>query len=267
MTDGPPHTARERSQLLSEAVASAWRAFDRAAGRSCRVTPSVPILFFGDLDAYRASPLRVVTVGLNPSLHEFPASEPFRRFPLAEGTRESSRYLDAMSAYFCTAPYRGWFNAFEPLLKGLGASYYKGSASTALHTDICSPVATDPTWSRLGQADHAALEADGGPLWHKLIEELGRVSQIVAISVANAHLKRIKFVPQTDWRIIHAFGRKADGTPRSWPYEIRMRWYDVGGKRSLFVFGAAAQKPFGLLADCQKQKAGALLLETYQDGR
>ena len=109
MTRRPPYrvsTARDRGQLLSEPVALAWRAFDRVADRTCRVTPAVPILFFGDLDAYRASPFRVVTVGLNPSLHEFPACEPFRRFPLAEGSRdrESSSYLDAMSAYFCTDP-------------------------------------------------------------------------------------------------------------------------------------------------------------------
>ena len=248
------------TQHLSEQVARAWQAFDRAADWSYRVTPAAPILFFGDLDAYRASPLRVVTVGLNPSLHEFPSGLPFRRFPLAEGNRgrEPSRYLAAMSAYFRTDPYRGWFNAFEPLLNGLAASFYEGAASTALHTDICSPVATDPTWSRLDKADRAALEADGSPLWHMLLENLR--PQIVAISVANDHLKRIEFVPRADWKIIHFFYRKADGTPRKRPYEIRTRWYDVGGERSLFVFGTAALKPFQLLSDRQKRKTGELLL-------
>ena len=266
----PPYgvsTARERGHFLSEPVARAWHAFDRAAERTCRVTPAVPILFFGHHDAYRASPLRVVTVGLNPSLHEFPTGEPFRRFPLAEDNRdrESSRYLDAMSAYFCTDPYRGWFNAFEPLLNGLGASYYEGGASTALHTDICSPVATDPTWSQLDKADRAALEADGGPLWRMLLKELR--PQIVAISVAKAHLKRIKFAPRSDWKIIHTFERKADGGLRARPYEIHARWYDVAEERSLFVFGTAALKPFQLLADFQKRKTGELLLQVYQDGR
>lgn len=260
-------TARRPGKFLSEPVALAWDAFDCVADRTCRVTPAAPILFFGDLDAYRASPLRVVTVGLNPSLHEFPAGEPFRRFPLAEcyRDRKPSRYLDAMSAYFGTDPYRSWFNTFEPLLNGLEASYYEAGASTALHTDICSPVATDPTWSRLDRADRAALEADGGRLWHMLLEELR--PQIVAISVAKAHLRRVEFEPRTDWKLIHAFECKADGTPRSQPYRICGRWYDLGGERSLFVFGAAAQRPFGTLAASQKREAGEILLEAYRDGQ
>lgn len=256
--------SRERGQFLSGPVALAWQAFDRVADRTCRVTPAAPVLFFGDLDAYLASPLRVVSVGLNPSLHEFPADKPFRRFPLAEGARELSRYLDAMAAYFCTDPYSGWFNAFEPLLNGLGASYYTGTASTALHTDICSPVATDPTWNGLDKANQAVLEADGRPLWHMLLKELR--PKVVAISVSKVHLKSIEFVPRSDWKIIHTFDRKSDGAPRS-PYEVCARWYNVGGERSLFVFGRAAQKPFGTLADSQKEQAGEMLLEAYQDGR
>ena len=252
---------------LVQALMQAKCAFDRAAGRTWCVNPAVPILFFGDLDAYRASPLHVLTVGLNPSLHEFPADQPFRRFPLAEGSLggEPSRYLDAMAGYFRTDPYRRWCGAFEPLLNGMQASYYQGDASTALHTDICSPVATNPTWSRLDEADRTALESDGGPLWHMLLEELQ--PQIVALSVAKAHLKRIKFTPVSNWEVIHTFKRKANGDPRSRPYKVCARWYDIGRERSLFIFGAAATTPFGLLSNSQKRKAGALLLEAYQDGR
>ena len=126
--------AKEWRRRLSASVALAWCAFDRASRLPSRVTPAAPILFFGDLDAYRTSPLRMLTVGLNPSLHEFPAAEPFRRFPLAGDSlgREPGRYLDAMSAYFRTDPYRSWFGAFEPLLNGAGSSYYSGMApSTA----------------------------------------------------------------------------------------------------------------------------------------
>ena len=139
----------ECRRRLNASVTQAWCAFDRATELPSRVTPAAPILFFGNLDAYCASPLRLLTVGLNPSLHEFPTGEPFQRFPFLIGTstdREPGRYLDAMSDYFRTDPYRKWFDrALEPLLNGAGASYYAGETSTALHTDICSPVATNPT--------------------------------------------------------------------------------------------------------------------------
>ena len=256
---------RECGQLLAEPVALAWQAFDRAAELTCRVTPAVPILFFGDLDAYLASCRRVVTVGLNPSLHEFPANEPFGRFPRAEGDREPSRYLDAMSAYFRTDPYCSWFNAFEPLLNGLGASYYEGGASTALHTDICSPVATDPTWNKLDKAAQTALMDHGHLLWHMLLEKLR--PQIVAISVRTEYLDHIEFEPMNGWDIIHIFKRKSNGELRSRPYEVRARWYEVAGERSLFVFGRAAQTPLGLIAHKQKREVGKLLAEVYQNGR
>ncbi|MCY4651917.1 MAG: hypothetical protein OXC95_01990, partial [Dehalococcoidia bacterium] len=58
---------------LGAVVDGAWRAFGNAAALDSRVSPAVPILFFGDLDAYYFSTIRVLTVGLNPSLHEFPS--------------------------------------------------------------------------------------------------------------------------------------------------------------------------------------------------
>ena len=251
---------------LERAVEQAWRAFDRAAELSCRVTPAAPILFFGDLKAYRASPLRILTVGKNPSLEEFPADGPFRRFPSAEGNRgrKPSRYLDAMSAYFRTDPYRSWFSAFEPLLNGMDASYYEGSASTALHTDICSPVATAPKWDKLGDTDRAALVADGGPLWHMLLKTLQ--PQIVVLSVAKEYLERIEFVPMTDWKVTHTFKRTGNGDLRARPYEVRARWYKIGGEQTLFVFGTAAQKPFGSISNEQKRQVGQIAIKAYRNG-
>ena len=261
-------TAWACRQRLAASVELAWGAFDRASALSSRVTPASPILFFGDLDAYRTSRLRVLTVGLNPSLHEFPAHEPFRRFPLVgnSGAREPDRYLDAMSAYFRTDPYRSWFGAFEPLLNGAGSSYYRdAAASTALHTDICSPVATDPTWSKLEPADRTALEADGGPLWHELLKALR--PQIVVLSVARAHLGCIEFKPLEEWESGHIFERTSGGNARSRPYEINARWYEVGGEPTLFVFGQAAQTPFGLLSRDQKREAGAIARSRYDESR
>ena len=249
-------------------VAAAWRAYDDANRLPSRVTPAAPILFFGDLDAYRASPMRILTVGLNPSLLEFPTEDPFSRFPLAEGVdgREPDRYLDALSDYYRTDPYRSWFSAFEPLLNGAGSSYYSGETSTALHTDICSPVATSPTWSKLHDTERAILEAEGGSLWHLLLEALR--PHLVAVSVAKRHIARIEYEPSSGgWEVIHTFDRTGSGAPRSRPYEVRARWYEVGGEPSLFTFGPAAQKPFGLLHDSQKRALGAIAVERYRNAR
>lgn len=253
---------------LSQLVKKAWCAYDNAANLSVRVSPAAPILFFGDLDSYTLPMLRVLTVGLNPSRLEFPTDKPFLRFPSCEGPagREPGHYLESLSSYYGTRPYRRWFSSFEHILNGAGTSYYPGETSTALHTDICSPIATNPTWSHLGQADCSTLEADGGPLWHMLLKVLK--PQLVFLSVKKSHLERIEFEPlDNQWNVLLTFYQKGNGAPRSRPYEVQVRWYDVGGEPSLFVFGTAAQTPFGLVSDLQKREIGLIALKAYRDGR
>ena len=249
--------------MISSLVEQAWDAFRRASALTSRVEPAVPILFFGDLDAYRESPVRALTVGLNPSLREFPPPSPFRRFPLAAKTApgDHDRYLAALSAYFTTDPYRRWFSAFEPLLGGAGASYYPGSPSTVLHTDICSPVATDPTWTGLDARERVLLESDGGPLWHALLDALR--PNVVALSVARHHLSRIEFDTLSEWESLVAFDRTTSGAPRRRPVEVSARWYDVSGEPSLFVFVPAAQMPLGLLGADQRREVGAHAREVW----
>ena len=253
--------------MLREEVSVAWRLFERAAALEARVTPAVPILFFGDVEAYVVSPLRVVTVGLNPSLSEFPRDDPFRRFPLAATTHRGGpeRYLDALSAYFRADPYRRWFGHFEALLNGMGASYYDGEASTVLHTDICSPVATDPTWSRLRATDRAALAAGGVGLWHELLKVLR--PHVVVLSVGKSHLGRIKFDALGSWEPIHRIEHTADGTSRKKPYEAAGCWFDIDGEPSLFVFCPASQTPLGSISYNQRHQLGSIVAHIHPSGR
>src|SRR5215211_7469174 len=60
-------------------IDEAWRLY-RQTSDPCVVRPSIPILYFGDLPRYAASPLKVITVALNPSHHEFPIYDRFARF-------------------------------------------------------------------------------------------------------------------------------------------------------------------------------------------
>jgi len=86
----------------------AWRQHRATGGQPWLVAPSAPILFFGDLHAYRGSPLRVITVALNPSNREFPEPDPFSRFKTFTGPEvpATSDYICALNAYFRAIPYR-----------------------------------------------------------------------------------------------------------------------------------------------------------------
>ena len=256
-----------RREALLDAAAGAWRAFDRAAATAARVAPSAPILFFGDADAYGSSPQRVVTVGLNPSWREFPAGDPFCRFPLAAdiAAQHRDRYLDAMSAYYRTRPYWTWFRHLDPLLDGMGAGYRPGRPSTALHTDICSPVATYPTWSRLDDGDRLLLQADGVPLWHGLMEALQ--PHIVVLAIASRHQSDIAFEPVDDgWDDLHVVDTKVDGDPREPPYRVQARRYAVGGTEALFVLCPAMRSPLPI-GTAQKHELGAIVLEGHENSR
>lgn len=224
-----------------------------ARARRARVcTASRPAVdpdpLLGDSEAFTSSPLRIITVGLNPSREEFPRAAPFRRFPAAEGTsgRAPDRYLASLDGYFRTAPYTGWFNpSFEPLLRGLGASYYDQASSVALHTDLCSPLATDPTWSRLEPQEQALLEPAGRRLWHELVEALQ--PDVVLISIARRRLSKIALPLIEPTCVIDT----VDGPGRVRPYRIEAFRHELAsGKAPLFVFGQASQTPFGSISTC-----------------
>ena len=102
-----------------------------------------------------------------------------------------------------------------------------------------------------------ALETDGRRLWHELLKVLR--PQIAVLSVAKDHLGHIELVPISKWETVHIFERKDDGSPRSRPYEVRARWYEIGDEPSLFIFGQAAQTPFGTLPHNQRYETGRSL--------
>ena len=252
---GPPEG---RTMLTLENLSQrAFAAFDEAVAQvpGAVVTPSVPILFFGDLRRYHCSPVRIVTVGLNPSLAEFPPARPLARFPAATGLSglhsppDHDGYITALSNYFRVEPYRSWFATYDGLLEGLDASFYDEYPNTALHTDICSPVATNPTWSLLPQPARAALIQPGRALWHDLIRLLR--PHVLLISVARQHLDTIEFVVDSEWAELHRVERPN-------PYIVRHRRLRLGdGTTTALVFGQAAQKPFGLVGKADKRRIGA----------
>ena len=259
--------ASERSNesanpVLHALVTEAWAMWQRAAATGVRAAGSMPILYFGDLPAYLDSPLRIVTVGLNPSHHEFPQGARSRGFPRAVDVDASdvNHYLLALNEYFRGTPYR-WFRDLDKVLRGTGSSYMPGSVSTALHTDICSPVATNPTWSFLDKAVKDLLLGEGATLWTKLISYLQ--PHIIVMSVARKHLSLVQFAPRNDWQLLHSVIRKKDGTRRVRDYEVIARWHTIAGQPTLLVFGEAANTPFGNIVDDEKYNIGAFMHAHY----
>lgn len=265
MTSGTPRHGQEEG--LTRLVRAAFHAFDDASRAFPEhvVTPSVPILFFGDLSTYLESPLRVVTAALNPSRMEFPTGDPFQRFPAAHGLERASldavdvdRYIQALSEYFVKRPYESWFSALEPMLNGMDSSFYPGAVNTALHTDIASPVTTDPPWSRLDPRVRAGLASRGGQLWRDLIGELR--PHVVLLSVAAGYLDSLGLSPVDEaWRETYA-------VERANRYPVLTRRYRTGrDSTTLLVFGRAAQKPFQLISNAHKSAAGAAIKEIVHD--
>ncbi|MBR1789634.1 MAG: hypothetical protein IJ762_10700 [Bacteroidaceae bacterium] len=145
---------------LNGMIDSTWRDFQNVRSMPRLVKDSIPILWFGDIDAYEKSDRQIVTVGLNPSKMEFeevPNKGVDVRFSKASSlvgkntlsSADCAVYASAMNEYFSNNPYDRWFRRYEFLLKQLDSSYYKDGDYSSVHIDICSPVATDPTWGGL----------------------------------------------------------------------------------------------------------------------
>ena len=257
---GPPMRPQstDLDPKITELVRDAWSAFTYFAEDPFIVKPSIPILFFGHTPRYFSSPLKVVTLGLNPSGIEFPEQDPFLRFrkaqhldPLVQDEGFVSTYLDALNGYFQRPPnhpYEPWFNSFEPMLRGLDCSYYGAATNTALHTDICSPLATSPTWSKLSPEVQSRFMQPGSRLWHALIEWLS--PDIIIASVARSHLDRISFVREASWQVIHTVDREN-------PYNVELSNLRLpDGKTTHLAFGKAANTPFGTVSNEDKRKIG-----------
>lgn len=217
----------------------------QAAPPAVRIEPSIPILYFGDRAAYEQSRLRIITVGLNPSLAEFPKENPFCRFPAAQHDPSDPAAIEtALNEYFERDAYHSWFKSFETILLGFSASFYRDRhqahrpANRALHTDLLSPVATDPTWSRLTLEDRNTLLASGLNLWHELVERLA--PDLMLISVAGDHLDNINFPNALPWEVVHTVDHKRIAC------NIKYARYQLPtGHLINAIFGTAAQTPFG----------------------
>lgn len=225
------------------------------------VKPSLPILYFGDLNAYKNSRKKVLTVGKNPSVNEFKENKSesysFLRFNLWRP--EEKNLIETLNNYFLHKPLKNWFSSFEPILNGLGASYYRNTKYNirVLHTDMCSPLATNPTWSKLNKTQMKILFEKGHEIWIELIEELQ--PDIMIVSIPSMLFKRN--ISNSGVPLIE-FHKKRNGNLRKEKYIVTISSIKLKtGKKVKIIYGPAAQKPFGTITDDQKRQIGEACLK------
>ncbi|MDC0139715.1 hypothetical protein OAI04_02735 [Hyphomicrobiales bacterium] len=239
------------------------------------VASSLPIPYFGDVDAYFGSNLRVVTAALNPSDIEF--SNNVSRFDVETGLSGAKGLEIALKNYFKINPYKSWFRSFEPVLNGMGATYgskmisdktnnnnNNKKISTSLHLDMCSPVATTPTWSHLSDSEKNKLVPDGRAIFEELIVELK--PHIVISSVGWAHIQHwnSKFSSGRDWPLICEYTTSKTGAPLKNSLKVQYKSITIRNSREfLFINATAANTPFGRFSTERKNEVGSKILEYF----
>jgi hypothetical protein len=245
-------------QTMRSLIERAKDAYKSAPG-SVKVSPSIPILYFGDYEAFRKSDRRIVTVGLNPGAIGFPENDPWQKFP---AYNKSNSYQKAWNQYFqIERPKEQWFSDLDCMLHGFDASFYNGQTNTALHTDLLSPVATAKPWSKLTSSVKKELSEKGMHLWHDLISFLE--PHIILISVAEQHLQKISFGLVQEQQTVFVLNETKDGQRRHRPYVVlHSVWRLSGSYETDVLFGQAAQTPFGTLPNEVKKRIGKVLKKT-----
>ena len=86
---------------------------------NCVVKKSIPVIWFGNIERYKESELKIVTVGINPSLKEFPDLPEKPRFNIPDSLSGNEENLyNILNDYFNNNPYKLWFEQYEKILEG-----------------------------------------------------------------------------------------------------------------------------------------------------
>lgn len=189
---------------INEIINNAWKHFGQFRRESFIVPNSIPILWFGDMERYLKSEVKIVTLALNPSSHEFPVGAGKERFDLSivkqllkqEHLDEDKYelYKSILNNYFKLNPLYRWFNNFRATLAMVDASYgawrsWEDAPNRAIHIDLMTPLATNPVWSKLSTCQKEQLMHDGHQICKQLLYILK--PDFVLVSVGNSHLERL----------------------------------------------------------------------------
>lgn len=194
-------------KTLSQIIEMSWELFNkyRYIDNSPIVNTSIPILWFGDLEAYEKSPEKIITFAINPSSDEFKLKKTeefnFARFKdgekiyLKDSLSDSDKDIlcGTLNNYYKDEPYKKWFKWLESPLNCVNASYggklKNGDfENTAIHIDLC-PLATSSKWGDVNENVKDALIKDSEIILNSLISYL-EPKKILA-SMSEEKLKNV----------------------------------------------------------------------------
>ena len=239
---------------INAIVSDCFRDYYEDCNPACVLRDVVPILWFGDMDAYWASEKKIVTVAVNPSDKEFIVNGVCsinNRFPGAPVNYDSHNlqhfvaYMNAMNSYFKNKPYKDWFWFNEKVLRLFDASYqgefckYKNDArkvfrNTVLHIDLKAPVATDPVWGKLDLNDRNTIDLIYANYFDLMWRYLDPDILIVSTSAQNVEAA---FEINHGNAILHQ-------TSKGGYMDLHVIDSPVSGKKVNVVWGMNRQNPF-----------------------
>ena len=178
---------------LVQLIQRAFTGYSTSSSCGLVIKDVVPILWFGDMNAYFQSQKKIITVGYNPSYREFERDvfklnikEVVWRFPDLQSLvksrgrlsiQKAALYCSALNNYFHYRPYE-WFNHYEKILtnnfstRPAQASYWNSlHDNIAIHIDVV-PVATSVGWSSVNSSDKNQILKSFPCLFNDLIEYL-----------------------------------------------------------------------------------------------
>ncbi len=137
----------------------------------------------------------------------------------------------------------------------------------AVHTDICTPLATNPTWSKLKKCEIKELIEDGFKIWVELVEKILRPSIIlISISENCECFQRSKERYELGERkLLKRFYKTKDGSKRAKAYDVYYYVTKIKGKNTIIVYGPPAQTPFGKISNDKKSELGEKIKEKYKE--
>ncbi len=238
----------------------------------------IPIIWFGDIDAYYKSKIKTVTVALNPSWYEFSSDRKklnlsYQRFLGADALLSKTKLNDSdkekltgiYSKYFCEDPYYDWFNCYDAKCMGfiskygyeVGYGFNCNLDNTAVHIDYYSALPTDPVYSKL--KDDPIYEKTYYELPNKaLFKELLSVLQPNVILFSSAYDSFLDCMKLNYGMIQNV---KPDICYKD-DKEIKLRSFLIDNK--LVIHGRNNGQPFAPVSDELKDSFFGTVFDNYQ---